>query len=195
MATTHQNSSFKVKVGSVESRAGILPEAGAILFEKSSNAYIAGDGFNWTEFGAAAVEVSQLATTLDTPVAEPVVGGVEEITTLYDNIVYNLLAGFTPAGGNQITMNKDMTINTSALFGVSSNERVVTIIIRTYLDAILVATREITTVTWDQVLQVSVLNSFAVLTGQVLTVTVEADQTCILTTHNADMGMTEVSAP
>lgn len=187
---TKTNSAFKVKASTVQSHAGIKPEKGAILFHEGDNVLIYGDGFNWLNLGGA-VAKSALATSLLTPVTVPRVAGVPGISVLYDTVIYNLESGFTPALGNQVTFNKDMTFDFSADFEVSADVPQVTFILRTYLDAVLVSTREYLTGQSNVHLPILVLGSIPVLNTQVLTLEIEVNKTCNFTTQFANMGFHE----
>jgi len=192
MGTT-RDSSFKVKAGVINgTRANIVPEAGAILFDISSRTFIAGDGFTWNEMGAAAVAKSKLATTLETAAVTAVVAGVEKQAPIYDTIVYNLEAGMTPATGNQITFNKDMTVDFSALFGIACSTPQVTVDLITYLDATPISTLSYLTGQAGEVLQVIALGSIPVLDTQVLTLNILVNKSCNLTTFPANMGLAEI---
>lgn len=124
MATTLLNSSFKVKVESVDSHEGILPEAGAILFHAGDNTLIYGDGFNWLNISPG-TQKSALALALTAIVINSLVGGVESTQRKFFNTVpYNLQSGFTPAAvpnpGDTITINEDMTFDWSSVFTITS---------------------------------------------------------------------------
>ena len=136
-----RNSAFKVKAETVQSHEGIMPEKGALLFCEENSCLVYGDGFNWLRLGPESAVKSALALALNTPQIEPCVGGVEEQAVFYDTVVYNLGTAFTPAGGNQITMNKDMVYDFSADILVSADVSNVDYILHTYLNAVKVDTR------------------------------------------------------
>ena len=191
MATVLKNSAFKVKAGVVQSRSGLVPEAGAILFEKASNTFLAGDGFTWTEVGAAAVAKAKLATTLETPVVNPIIASTEDQAPLYDTVIYNLEGGFTPAGGNQITMNKTMNVDFTAIFGVTANVPNVGFDLITKLDGVEASRLSYETGQAGVTLDITALGAIPVTAANVLTLWIYADRTCDFTTVYAEMGLAE----
>ena len=85
------NSSFKVKVEVVDTDAGLIPEAGALIFDKSLNALVVGDGFNFLPLGGGAAEKDTVAMRVATPIVQAVVAGVPIAPlTFFDTVVYQI---------------------------------------------------------------------------------------------------------
>jgi hypothetical protein len=188
MSRTILNSAFKVQATEVNSVTGIKPEKGAILFAEDANGLVYGDGFNWVLFEPS-VSKAALATRLETPVVTPLLADTEALAPLYDTIVYNRNGGFTPALGNQVTINEDMTFDFTADFALSFTVPQVTILLHTYLDAVKVSTREYRSGQTGSPLQILAVGSIPVTSGQVLTLEAEANKACNMTTIYANMGL------
>jgi len=167
-----------------------MPESGALIFCEEFKCLAYGDGFNWIRLQPRD-GMSALALALNTPQVEPCVEGVPELAVFYDTVVYNIGSAFTPAGGNQILMNKDMTFDFSADIVVSADVANVDYILHTYLNSVLVATRRTNLHEKNVPLGIVILGAVPVSENDILTIQVEMSKTCNLTTHQANSGLHE----
>jgi hypothetical protein len=111
MTIVKQNSAFKVKMGTVKSLDGLIPERGALVFSLADNAVFLGDGFNWLTFEPSSFGAAVTGTSFDNAMlaATPVLSA-----DYFDAILYNLGSAMTisiPAQTVTIDIDGDYRIN------------------------------------------------------------------------------------
>lgn len=190
MSTTKSNSSYKVKAASVENDNGLVPEAGALIFDKSRNALVVGDGFNFLPLGAGAASKDATAIRLDTPgtqaltVATPV-----DPITIYDTIVYTIGTTVTPTLGTTVTMTADGVIDVSNDFALSSSVNNTELLIEVLINGSPVASRVVNMASTTNIYQNAWVNNLAVSNGDVLTYRFTADKNCTMDISSVAVGV------
>jgi hypothetical protein len=192
VAPLFRNSSFKIKAGKVATTIGIVPEAGAFLFDKSIPGMVAGDGFNWLPVVPAVVK-SSIATTLVTPTIVAYTIGVPYYPAVwYDTVVYQFGTDIIVSGGDTLTLGKDMTLDFSSQFIVNSNQNNTTFKLETLINGTPINVQEVLLA--SNTLGYSILNIGAVLlsSGDVAEIRATADRNCDIELRSSDTGAREV---
>jgi hypothetical protein len=116
--------------------------------------------------------------------------------TFYDTIVYNLRTGFTPSnvgGFSSITANDNLLVDWSTNYAISADIQQVTVTLRSYIDAVLLNERVINLGQAGVQTVITGLGSFPINAGQVITLEVEVNKVCNLTTYYSNTGLSEVA--
>jgi hypothetical protein len=190
MAELRTNSSFKIKAGSVLTDAGLVPEAGALVFDLSQNALVVGDGFNFLPLGGGAVVKDSTAVKLVTPgeqilVAATPVAPIE----IYDTIVYTIGTTVTPTLGSTITMTDTGTIVVSSDFALQSNTVNTELTIELLVDGTPVASRVVNMAATTKIYQNAWVNNLAITSGEVLTYRFTSDKSATITINGVNIGV------
>jgi hypothetical protein len=189
MAETFSNSAFKIKAGSVDNDDGLTPEAGALIFDKSRNTIVMGDGFNFLPLGPGAVTKDAAAVRLVTPgeqvlvVATPVAP-----ITIYDTIVYTIGTTVTPTLGTTITFTADGVVDVSNDFALQSNTNNTTVTIELLINGSPVASRVVNMAATSKIYQNAWVNNLAVSNGDVLTYRFTSDKSATVALQGVNIG-------
>jgi len=193
MATIRENSSFKIKVGSVENDAGLIPEAGALLFDKSQNALVVGDGFNFLPLGGGAAVKDAVALSVATPIIQALVAATPVAPlTFFDTVVYQIGTDIVPTIGDTLTFGATYLIDLSSDWTFISSVPQNQITVEVLIDGTPVATRVINILAAGVGVQVAYLNSLSITAAEVITLRITATKTCNLTINKAHVGIHEV---
>ena len=193
MSTIHENSSFKLKAGVVETDAGLVPEKGAMVFDESLNALVVGDGFNWIALGGTAPVKDAVALNLATPVIQALVAATPVAPlTFFDTVVYQIGTDMVPTIGDTVTYGASYTVDNSSDWTFVSDTPQVQLTLETLIDGVPIASRIINLLAAGLAVQTSYLSSIAVTAGEVLTLRLTASKSCNITISTSHLGSHEV---
>jgi hypothetical protein len=188
------NSAFKVKVGTVLSTLGIVPEKGAILFDESQGGPVVGDGFNWLTFEASGDGIA-LAANGDVFDNTMVAGVPVEPADYFSVIEYVIGTALTPVIiGQTVTINSDGSYRLNYFFNAQANTPNVTLLFDIAVNGVALGAPIVSFLPKKDT-PVSFSGQF-VIPGLVdtdeLTLEIETDKSCELSRHGQKIGMTKV---
>ncbi len=190
MSELHTNSSYKIKAGSVPNDDGLIPEAGALIFDLSIPALVVGDGFNFLTLGGGATQNDATATQLVTPGADLLAAGVPDTPiTIYDTVVYTLGTTVTPTLGTTYTLTADGVIDISNDFALNSTAPNTELLIEVLINGLPVASRIVNMISASKIYQNAWVNNLAVLNGDVITYRFTADKGCTIAKNVVNIGI------
>ena len=190
MGQTTTNSSFKVKAGSVDDDSGLVPEAGALIFDKSANTVVMGDGFNFLPLGPAATSKDATATKLVTPGSQVLVAATPVAPIdVYDTIVYTIGTTVTPTLGTTYTLTATGVIDVSNDFSLQATLPNTTLTIEVLIDGAPVASRVVNMASASNIYQNAWVNNLAVTNGEVITYRFTSDKSVTITLHGVNIGI------
>ena len=174
--------------------AGLIPEAGALIFDKSLNALVVGDGFNFLPLGGGAVVKDAMALSVATPIVQAVVAATPIAPlTFFDTVVYQIGTGITPTIGDTITLSETYTVDISSDWSFISSVPQQQITVETLIDGVAQPNpRVVNLLVAGLVYQNAYINSLPMTTGEVITLRLTAIKTGNVTIQAANVGMHEV---
>lgn len=199
MATTHSNSSYKVKFGTVKTLVGLVPEVGAAIVLETPgppfNHPYWSDGITWQPFGGGVIiqAPDSLALRLLAPVSLAMTTGTPQQLPFFDTVVYNNGTSFTPNVPNDVAVNNTDSYQTSIGVNVRSSRPFTNVTIQVMVNG---TQRYINTMLLDRAgvnysqTRVVGLNLSA---GDVVTVEITASKNCNLLFTGLTLGMQNVS--
>ena len=190
MPTLHENTSFKIKAGVVETDAGLIPEAGAIMFDKSRNDLVYADGFNWRSVGSQS-QPDAVATQLVTPVTTPMTAATPIAPfTAYDAVVYQIGTDIVPSAGNAYTLTPAGIIDISNDWAIQCDTQNVLVTVTILADGVpTLGVRLINCSAASLIYQSAWINKLQFAAGDVITYQFETSKNCDLTLHLINLGL------
>lgn len=188
---TRKRTSFKIQAGAVDNDAGLFPEEGAIIFDRSLNDLVAGDGFNWIGLGPQS-PVDALAVKLVTPIVQPVSTSPVLPVTFFDTVVYQVGAGIVPTIGDTITMADTYHIDTASDFTLTTDKPNTELLVEWMVNGVLEHTRIISMQSALQIYQAAWVNQIQAATGEVFTLRFTANKVANITIIAVNIGVHEV---
>jgi hypothetical protein len=190
MSETTTNTSYKLKAGLVEDDSGLTPEAGAIIFDKSQNTLIFGDGFNFLPLGPGATSKDAAATKLNTPGSQVLVAATPVAPiTVYDTIVYTIGTTVTPTLGTTYTLTADGVIDVSNDFALQSSAVNTTVTIEVLVNGTPQASRVVNMAALSNIYQNAWVNNLSITNGDVITYRFTSDKNATITLHGVNIGI------
>lgn len=188
MANKLINSAFKIKAGVVATDDGLVPERGAIVFDKSRNSLVSGDGFNWIPIGAAG-QTDAVALELETPTPLAITGTPTPPDLFYDTIIYQIGTTIVPTLGTTVTFGADGIVDVSNDWKISAGGIGTTVTIHTFVNGIETHSRTINFPFTGGTVQAAWINSEQVTNGDVVTIGLSTNNPQSITLEMIDVGL------
>lgn len=194
---TYRDTNFKEQAGAVNSLEGIIPEEGGLIFNRADLALYVGDGTIWTAISGDLLDpLSALATRYKTlgSVALPL-GVVVPDITFYEEVITQRGTDIVPSAGFQVTFGKDMAVDMlTRWYSQVQDSGKVNVTIRGLLDGIEVFTDTYFYNYANTLARREKTRRFNVTSGQVLTLSMEADKACTFQYTDTRVGFNEVKS-
>ena len=186
------NQNFKIKCGTVETVEGLVPEAGAIIYDRSLQLVLVGDGFKWVSISANTGNNASLSLQQVTPVDIVLVANTPKTPIAFaDTVVDQVLALITATLPDTVTITDDMDVDIQANFELLTDTPNVTLITRTLING--AKAKEVTRSLTKGVTQsFSSTARYTVTNPSIFTIEMEANRNCTVRLQANALGFAQV---